>query len=83
MESERSLECTEKYRGAGHRICNSKLDVTNEIPGGFHNGLNYDYHFIIKQLVNEFEEKIWIFREKHRKVQNFFDSKIKRSCKNR
>ena len=26
-----------------------------EIPVFFHNGSNYDYHFIIKELVKEFE----------------------------
>ena len=29
--------------------------MSNEIPAVFHNGSNYDYHFIIKELVNEFE----------------------------
>ena len=24
----------------------------------FHNRLNYDYHFVIKELANEFQEKI-------------------------
>ena len=34
---------TGKYRGAAHSNCN------------FHNGSKYDYHFIIKELANEFE----------------------------
>ena len=29
--------------------------MPNEIPVVFHNGSNYDYHFIIKELTNEFE----------------------------
>ena len=29
--------------------------MPNEIPVGFHNGSKYDYHFIIKELANEFE----------------------------
>ena len=29
--------------------------MPNEIPAVFHNGSNYDYHFIIKELANEFE----------------------------
>ena len=37
-----------KYRGAAHSICNLKFNVPNEIPVVFHNGSNYDYHFIIK-----------------------------------
>ena len=34
-----------------------KFDVPNEIPVVFHNGSNYDYHFITKELANECEEK--------------------------
>ena len=37
-----------KYRGAAHRICYLQFNVPNEIAIGFHNGSNYDYHFIIK-----------------------------------
>ena len=29
--------------------------MSNEIPAAFHNGSNYDYHFIIKELANEFD----------------------------
>ena len=29
--------------------------MPNEIPVVFYNGSNYDYHFIIKELANEFE----------------------------
>ena len=36
-----------KYRGEVNSIYNSKFSVPNEIPVVFHNGLNYDYHFII------------------------------------
>ena len=45
---------TGKYRGAAHSIsiCNLKFSVTNQIPVVFHNGSNYDYHFMIK--ANEF-----------------------------
>ena len=46
-----------KYKGAVHSICNLKFNVPNEIPVVFHNGLNYDYHFIIKELPNKFEGK--------------------------
>ena len=41
---------TGEYRGAAHSICNLKYNVSKEIPIVFHNGLNYDYHFIIKKL---------------------------------
>ena len=46
---------TSKYRAAEHRICNSKFNVPNKNPVVFHNGSNYDYHFIIKELANKFE----------------------------
>ena len=44
-----------KCRGAAHNICNLKYKVPNEILIVFHNGSIYDYHFIIKELVKEFE----------------------------
>ena len=31
--------------------------MPNEIPVAFHNCSNCDYHFIIKELANEFEGK--------------------------
>ena len=46
---------TGKYRGAAHNICNLRYKVTKEIPVVFHIGSTYDYHFIIKELVKEFE----------------------------
>ena len=46
---------TRKYRGAAHNICNLRYKVPKEIPVVFHNGSNYDYHFIIKELAEEFE----------------------------
>ena len=46
---------TGKYRGAAHNICNLRYKVPKGIPVVFHNGSIYDYHFIIKELVKEFE----------------------------
>ena len=46
---------TGKYRGAAHSICNLRYKVPKEIPVVFHNGSTYDYHFIIKELVKEFD----------------------------
>ena len=46
---------TGKYRGAAHNICNLRYKVSKEIPVVFHNGSTYDYHFIIKELVKEFD----------------------------
>ena len=44
---------TGKYRGAVHSICNLKYSVSKKIPIAFHNGSNYDYHFIIKELAKK------------------------------
>ena len=44
-----------KYRGATHDICNLRYNVPKTIPVVFHNGSTYDYHFIIKELAEEFE----------------------------
>ena len=46
---------TGKYRGAAHNICNLRYKIPKEIPVVFHNGYTYDYHFIIKELVKEFD----------------------------
>ena len=46
---------TGKYRGAAHNICNLRYRIPKEIPIVFHNGATYDYHFIIKELVKEFD----------------------------
>ena len=46
---------TGEYRGAARSIYNLKYIVLKEIPVVFHNGANYDYHFIIKELPEEFE----------------------------
>ena len=46
---------TGKYRGAAHDICNLIYKIPKEIPGVFNNGSTYDYHFIIKELAEEFE----------------------------
>ena len=47
---------TGKYRGAAHNICNLRYKVPKEIPVVFHNGSTYDYHFIIKELIKEFDD---------------------------
>ena len=46
---------TGNYRGAAHNVCNLRYKVPKEIPVVFHNGSTYDYHFIIKELVKEFD----------------------------
>ena len=46
---------TGKFRGAAHKICNLQYKVTKKIPIVFHNSSTYDYHFVIKKLVDEFK----------------------------
>ena len=46
---------TGKYRGAAHNTCNLRYKVPKNIPVIFHNGSTYAYHFIIKELANEFD----------------------------
>ena len=46
---------TGKYRGAVHNTCNLRYKIPKEIAIVFHIGSTYDYHFIIKELVKEFE----------------------------
>ena len=43
-----------KCREEAHGICNLNLNVPSEISV-FYSGSNYDYHFIIKELANQFE----------------------------
>ena len=45
---------TGKFRGAAHSIYNLRYKVPQEIPVEIHDGSKYDYHLIIKQLVEEF-----------------------------
>ena len=62
---------TGKYRGAAHNICNLRYKVPKEIPVVFHNGSTYDYHFIIKELVKEFEGIFYCLGENTEKYITF------------
>ena len=46
---------TVKYSSATHSLFNLRFNVPNESSVVFHNGSNYDYQFIIKEIANEFE----------------------------
>ena len=61
-----------KYRGAAHHICNLRYKIPKEVPVVFHNGSTYDYHFIIKELVKEFDGNFECLGEKYRKIHNIF-----------
>ena len=60
-----------KYRGAAHDICNLRYKIPKEIPVVFHNGSTYDYHFIIKELAEEFEGEFELLRENTEKYITF------------
>ena len=62
---------TGKFRGATHSQCNLRYKVPKEIPVVFHNGSTYDYHFIIKQLAEEFEGEFECLGENTEKYITF------------
>ena len=69
---------TEEYRGAAHNICNLKHSVLKKISITFHNGSNYGYHFVIKELAEEFRKITYLFRRKHGKKNRTFTVPIKK-----
>ena len=62
---------TGKFRGAAHSICNLNYKVPQEIPVKIHNGSKYDYHFIIKELAEEFKGEFECLGEKTEKYISF------------
>ena len=56
--------------------------MPKKIPVVSHNGSNYDYHFIIKELAEEFKKLFTCLRENTGKIHNLFSSSRKRSYKN-
>ena len=77
---------TGEYRGVAHSICNLKYSVPNKIPIVFHNGSNYDYHFIIKELAEEFKQRFTCLGENTEKYINFtvpIEKEVTRIDKNR
>ena len=46
---------TGKFRGDAQSICNLRYKVPQKIPVNIHNGSKYDYHFIIRELPEEFK----------------------------
>ena len=62
---------TGKYSGAAFSICNLEYSIPKEIHEVFHNGSNYDYHFIIKELEKEFEGEFNCLGEILKKTKPF------------
>ena len=73
-DSNKNYHChyTGKYRGAAHDICNLRYKIPEEIPVVFHNGSTYDYHFIIKELAEEFEGEFECLGENTDKYIDFY-----------
>ena len=62
---------TGKYRGAAHNTCNLRYKIPKVIPIIFHDGSTYDYHFIIRVLVKEFEGNLECLGESTEKYITF------------
>ena len=57
-------------------ITNQRVEIIGLITIVFHNGSNYVYHFIIKELVEKFEGQFHCLRE------NTVEKELKRISKN-
>ena len=73
---------TGRNRGAAHNICNLRYKIPKEIPPVFHNGSIYDYHFIIKELVKEFDSNFECLGENTEKYITF-SVPIKKNVENK
>ena len=62
---------TGEHRGAVNSICNLKYSVTKKIPVVIHNGSNYDYNFIIKELIGQFKKQFTCLGENTEKYLTF------------
>ena len=62
---------TGKFRGAAHNIWNLRYNVPKKIPVVFYNGSTYDYHFIIKQLAEDFKGQFECLEENTEKYITF------------
>ena len=71
-----------KYRGAAYNICNVRYKIPKEIPIVFHNGSAYDYHFITKELVKEFDGNFECLGENTEKYITF-SAPIKKKIENK
>ena len=69
-----------KFRGAAHGICNLRYKLPHEIPVKFHNGSSYDYHHIIKELVEEFKEEDFDCLAENSEKYISFSVPIKKEC---
>ena len=59
------------YRGAEHSICNLRYQEQRDIPAIIHNGSNYDFHLLIKDLAKEFKSDMYCLNENSEKYISF------------
>ena len=57
------------YKGAAHSIGNLKCCVPKKITIVFHNGCNYDYHFIIKELAENLKKNLFAYNKTLKNIQ--------------
>ena len=62
---------TGKFRMPAHSICNLNYKVSQEVPVKIHNDSKYDYHFIIKELAEEFKGEFQCLGENTEKYIGF------------
>ena len=62
---------TGEYGGAAHSISNLQYSVPKKVLIVFYNGSNYDYHFIIKELAEEFKKEFTCLGENTDKYITF------------
>ena len=74
--------CVGKYRGPTYNICNLRYRIPKEIPIVFHNGSTNYYHFIIKELVKEFDGNFEYLGENTEKYIRF-SVPLKKEIKNK
>ena len=58
--------CTGEYSGVAQNICNLKYSAPKEISIVFHNGSNYDYHFLKKKASRRILKAFYLFRRKYK-----------------
>ena len=76
---------TGEYRGAAQSIFNLRYSMLKNVLIDFHNGSNYDYHFMIKVLAKEFNEQFTCLGENTEKYITFtvpIEKKVTRIDKN-
>ena len=69
-----------------HSIYNLKYSLLKKIPIAFHNGSNHDYHFVVKELAEEFETQFTCLGENTEKHATFLipiEKEVIRIDKNR